>query len=139
MRRPFWVLSALFLLTVAGTALGYFIWVVSGSFWLFLASRVVSGAFSGNISVATAAVADVTSRAERSKAMGVVGAAFGHAADSGGFSDLGASLGQQAQVEISPEDSEVSLQEKIKAVEHQLLPKIVIDIAQGRLQLGSIK
>ncbi len=63
--------------TVAGTALGYLVWALSGSFWLFLLSRVVSGAFSGNLSVATAAVADVTSRAERSKAMGLVGAAFG--------------------------------------------------------------
>jgi MFS family permease len=65
------------MLTVAGTAVGYLIWVVSGSFWLFLLSRIVSGAFSGNLSVATAAVADVTSRQERSKAMGLVGAAFG--------------------------------------------------------------
>lgn len=65
------------LLSVAGTAVGYLLWLVSGSFWIFLVSRIVSGAFSGNISVATAAVADVTSRAERSKAMGVVGAAFG--------------------------------------------------------------
>ncbi len=64
-------------LTVAGTALGYLIWVCSGSFWLFLVSRIVSGAFSGNLSVATAAVADVTSREERSRAMGLVGAAFG--------------------------------------------------------------
>jgi MFS family permease len=63
--------------TVAGTALGYLIWALSGSFWLFLLSRIVSGAFSGNLSVATAAVADVTTRAERSKAMGLVGAAFG--------------------------------------------------------------
>jgi MFS family permease len=63
--------------TVAGNALGYLIWVVSGSFWLFLLSRVVSGAFSGNLSVATAAVADVTTREQRSKAMGIVGAAFG--------------------------------------------------------------
>lgn len=63
--------------TVAGTALGYLIWALSGSFWLFLLSRLVSGAFSGNLSVATAAVADVTSRADRSKAMGLVGAAFG--------------------------------------------------------------
>ncbi len=63
--------------TVAGTALGYLVWALSGSFWLFLLSRIVSGAFSGNLSVATAAVADVTSRAERSKAMGLVGAAFG--------------------------------------------------------------
>lgn len=65
------------LMTVAGTALGYVIWALSGSFWLFLLSRIVSGAFSGNLSVATAAVADVTTRAERSRAMGIVGAAFG--------------------------------------------------------------
>ena len=65
------------LMTVAGTALGYLVWVCSGSFWLFLLSRIVSGAFSGNLSVATAAVADVTTRAERSRAMGIVGAAFG--------------------------------------------------------------
>ena len=51
--------------------------MVSGSFWLFLVSRIVSGAFSGNLSVATAAVADVTTRKERSRAMGIVGAAFG--------------------------------------------------------------
>lgn len=70
-RRP------VLLATVAGTAAAYALWVVSGSFWLFLLSRLVSGAFSGNLSVATAAVADVTSRAERSKAMGLVGAAFG--------------------------------------------------------------
>jgi MFS family permease len=81
---PFWgALSdrrgrrGVLLFTVAGTAAGYLIWVVSGSFWLFLLSRIVSGAFSGNLSVATAAVADVTTRAERSKAMGLVGAAFG--------------------------------------------------------------
>ncbi len=65
------------LLTVSGTALGYVVWIVSGSFWLFLLSRIVSGAFSGNLSVVTAAVADVTTRQERSKAMGLVGAAFG--------------------------------------------------------------
>jgi MFS family permease len=65
------------LMTIPGTAIGYLIWFCSGSFWLFLLSRVVSGAFSGNLSVATAAVADVTTRQERSRAMGVVGAAFG--------------------------------------------------------------
>lgn len=81
---PFWgALSdrrgrrGVLLFTVAGTAVSYLIWALSGSFWVFLVSRVVSGAFSGNLSVATAAVADVTSRAERSKAMGLVGAAFG--------------------------------------------------------------
>lgn len=63
--------------TVAGTTLSYALWAVSGSFWTFLAARVLAGLFGGNLSVATAAVADVTTRAERSKAMGLVGAAFG--------------------------------------------------------------
>ena len=70
-RRP------VLLYTVAGTALSYLIWALSGSFWLFLVARILGGLFGGNLSVATAAVADVTSRAERSKAMGLVGAAFG--------------------------------------------------------------
>ena len=70
-RRP------ILLLTVAGTTFSYLLWVISGSFWLFIAARIIAGAFGGNLSVATAAVADVTTRAERSKAMGIVGAAFG--------------------------------------------------------------
>ncbi len=81
---PFWgTLSdrrgrrGVLLVTVAGTALGYAVWVLSGSFWLFVLSRAVCGAFSGNLSVATAAVADVTTRQERSRAMGIVGAAYG--------------------------------------------------------------
>jgi len=64
-------------LTVAGTAASYLLWVVSGSFWLFIAARLLGGLFAGNISVATAAVADVTTREERSRAMGLIGAAFG--------------------------------------------------------------
>lgn len=70
-RRPVLVL------TVAGTALSYLLWAASGSFWLFVAARMLGGLFGGNISVATAAVADVTNREERSRAMGLVGAAFG--------------------------------------------------------------
>jgi MFS family permease len=65
------------LFTVAGTALSYLLWMFSGSFWLFLVARLLAGLFGGNLSVATAAVADVTTREERSKAMGLVGAAFG--------------------------------------------------------------
>jgi MFS family permease len=70
-RRP------VLLLTVAGTAASYLLWMLSGSFWVFLVARLLAGAFGGNLSVATAAVADVTTREERSKAMGLVGAAFG--------------------------------------------------------------
>ena len=65
------------LLTVTGIAFSYLLWVFSGSFWLFILARLFGGAMSGNLSVATAAVADVTSRENRAKGMGLVGVAFG--------------------------------------------------------------
>jgi MFS family permease len=65
------------LMTVAGTALSYVLWFFSGSFILFVVARLIGGAFAGNISVATAAVADVTTRENRSKGMGIIGVAFG--------------------------------------------------------------
>lgn len=65
------------LLTVAGTAVSYLVWMFSGSFILFIVSRLIGGIMSGNLSVATAAVADVTSREDRAKGMGLIGAAFG--------------------------------------------------------------
>jgi len=64
-------------ITLAGTALGYLIWIFSGSFLLLLISRIVSGIMAGNLSVATAAVADLTSREKRSHGMAIVGALFG--------------------------------------------------------------
>ncbi len=65
------------LLTVTGITFSYLLWVFSGSFWLFILARLFGGAMSGNLSVATAAVADVTSREDRAKGMGLVGVAFG--------------------------------------------------------------
>ncbi|MGH8020735.1 MAG: MFS transporter [Opitutaceae bacterium] len=65
------------LFTCAGTALSYLLWAVSGSFLLLILARLFGGAMSGNLSVATAAVADVTTRENRAKGMGLVGAAFG--------------------------------------------------------------
>lgn len=70
-RRP------VLLLTIGGLALSYLLWVVSGSFVLFIVSRLVAGLMSGNIAAATAAVADVTAPEERAKGMGFIGAAFG--------------------------------------------------------------
>jgi len=70
-RRP------ILLLTVGGTCLGYALWVFAGSFWVLVLSRVVGGIASGNLSVATASIADVTSRESRSKGMALVGVAFG--------------------------------------------------------------
>jgi DHA1 family tetracycline resistance protein-like MFS transporter len=55
-----------------GLALAYSHWLG----WLF-AARVFSGIASGNIGVASAAIADVTEPRERARAMGLIGVAFG--------------------------------------------------------------
>jgi MFS family permease len=70
-RRP------VLLLTLGGTCLGYGLWIFAGSFWILVLSRIIGGIASGNLSVATASIADVTSRKDRSKGMAIVGIAFG--------------------------------------------------------------
>jgi len=70
-RRP------ILLLTTLGVFASYILWGLAGSFIQLVAARFIGGCMSGNISVATAAVADVTTKANRSKGMGMVGAAFG--------------------------------------------------------------
>ncbi len=70
-RRP------VLLLTVAGNAVSYLILVFGGSFTLFLISRILGGIMGGNLATAIAAVSDVTTRENRAKGMGLVGAAFG--------------------------------------------------------------
>ncbi|MCH6257796.1 MFS transporter [Puniceicoccaceae bacterium K14] len=70
-RRP------IILITTAGTFLSYLIWVFAGNFGLLVLARLIGGAMSGNLAVATAAVADVTTDENRAKGMGIVGVAFG--------------------------------------------------------------
>ncbi len=65
------------LITVSGTAFSYLLWVFSGSFALLILARCLGGAMAGNISVATAAVADVSPGRDRSRSMALVGLAFG--------------------------------------------------------------
>jgi len=65
------------LLSNSGIAASYLLWALSGNFSVFILSRFLAGAMGGNISVATAAAADSSSREDRAKAMGIVGAAFG--------------------------------------------------------------
>jgi MFS family permease len=65
------------LFTTSFTCLGYVVWMFSGSFWLYVLSRVLNGMMAGNLSVATAAVADVTSKGERTRGMAIIGVAFG--------------------------------------------------------------
>ncbi|TGL32652.1 MFS transporter [Leptospira koniambonensis] len=63
--------------TCTGSFLGYLVWLFSGSFSLFVLSRLITGLMGGNVSVATAAMADSTSEQDRTKGMGMVGAGIG--------------------------------------------------------------
>lgn len=65
------------LFTIFGTALSYLLWFFASSFELFILARILGGIMAGNLAVSTAAVADLTSRENRSKGMGMIGAAFG--------------------------------------------------------------
>lgn len=64
------------MISVFGLFLSYVLWVFSGSFTLLILARFIGGAMGGNLSVATAAVADVTDSTNRSKGMAFVGIAF---------------------------------------------------------------
>ncbi len=70
-RRP------ILLISLVGSLLANLLWVFSGSFSLLVASRLLAGAMTGNVAVANAAVADITTSANRSKGMAAVGMAFG--------------------------------------------------------------
>ena len=65
------------LITIAGLALSYLIWGLSGNFWILVIARLVGGIMGGNLSVATAVVADVTPKEKRTSGMAIVGIAFG--------------------------------------------------------------
>jgi len=70
-RRP------VLLATIFIGAIGYLTFAVAESYALLLLARMVSGFAAGNVSVAQAYIADITSPTERSRGMGLVGAAFG--------------------------------------------------------------
>lgn len=63
--------------SVIVNALGYVLFAFSGSFYLLLFARIVSGFGSANISAAQAYIADITEPQDRAKKMGIIGAAFG--------------------------------------------------------------
>ncbi|MGB1012943.1 MAG: MFS transporter [Nannocystaceae bacterium] len=63
--------------TTVGMAVAYGMWAMAGTFLVLVLSRLVGGLMGGNISVATAAIADVTDARNRTKAMGMLGASFG--------------------------------------------------------------
>lgn len=65
------------LITIAGLALSYLLWFFAASFWVLVLARIMGGAMGGNLSVATAAVADTTTREKRSSGLAIIGIAFG--------------------------------------------------------------
>lgn len=62
--------------SMLGMSIGYLIWIFSGSFTLLIISRIIDGIMGGNISTATAVVADVTTKENRSKGMAIIGISF---------------------------------------------------------------
>jgi MFS transporter, DHA1 family, tetracycline resistance protein len=70
-RRP------VILVTQLLTAASYILFAFSNSFALLFFSRMLAGLGGSNIGVAQAYIADITTREDRSKGMGVIGAAFG--------------------------------------------------------------
>lgn len=70
-RKPVLVISQI------GTLAGYILLALSNTLWLIFVARIVDGLTAGNISVAQAYVSDNTSPQQRTKAFGIVGAAFG--------------------------------------------------------------
>ncbi len=64
------------LYSLIGMMISYILWFFSGSFTLLIISRIIGGIMGGNISTATAVVADVTKPEDRSKGMAIIGIAF---------------------------------------------------------------
>lgn len=65
------------LVSILGTAIGYFVTGAAGAAWMLFLGRIIDGASGGNIATAQACIADVTPPEQRSRAMGFIGMAFG--------------------------------------------------------------
>ncbi len=63
--------------SILGTAIGFVITGAAGAYWMLLAGRIIDGISGGNIATGMACIADVTTKENRSKSMGLIGAAFG--------------------------------------------------------------
>ena len=70
-RRP------VLLVSILGIGLNFFITAIAPSLWLLLVSRLIGGAAGAAFTVAGAYVADVTSKEDRGRSLGILGAMFG--------------------------------------------------------------
>lgn len=70
-RRP------VLLASVFGSAIGYIILGVGGALWILFLSRLIDGVSGGNLSTASAYIADISTPEERPKNFALIGMAFG--------------------------------------------------------------
>jgi DHA1 family tetracycline resistance protein-like MFS transporter len=70
-RRP------VLLVSLMGAAISHLLFGLAGSLTVLFVARAFAGLFGANISTAMAYIADITGHKERSKGMGLIGAAFG--------------------------------------------------------------
>ena len=85
-RRP------LLLASLLGSIAGYVLFGIGGSLWVLLLSRLIDGLSGGNMSIASAYIADVSAPEERAKNFTLVGLAWGIGLVLGPA--LGSALGQ---------------------------------------------
>lgn len=65
------------MICTSGAALAYLMLASADELWMIYAARCFAGVMAGNFGVASAMMADITTPAERSRGMGLIGAAFG--------------------------------------------------------------
>lgn len=70
-RRP------VILISLLGASVAHLGFAFATEFWLLIVARSFAGLFGGNLSAAMAYIADITTEKDRSKGMGLIGAAFG--------------------------------------------------------------
>ena len=70
-RRPVLLLSQL------GTFVGFLVLAFASSLWMLFLGRIIDGLTAGNITVAQAAISDVTPPKDRVRAYGIIGVSFG--------------------------------------------------------------
>ncbi|HVN14588.1 MAG TPA: MFS transporter [Anaerolineales bacterium] len=70
-RRP------VLLVSVFGSAIGYFVFGIGGALWVLFLSRLIDGITGGNLSTAAAYIADVSRPEERAKNFTLIGMAYG--------------------------------------------------------------
>ncbi len=70
-RRP------VLLISIIGTGIGFLFLGFANTLWMLFVGRILDGITGGNISTAQAYIADITTKENRAKGMGLIGAAFG--------------------------------------------------------------